>query len=66
MATERVRVSVFDPATGNNETAELPPDSYILLTGERMYVAGEQHYANGTVQLTLKLTPTEEAPFAEH
>lgn len=51
---DRVRVSVFDPVTGETETAELPPDSYILTLGERMEVAHFQQYANGTVQMTLK------------
>lgn len=54
MADERVKVSVFDPATGETETAELSPNSYILTLGEHMEVASYQQYANGTVQFTLK------------
>jgi hypothetical protein len=52
---ERVRVSVFDPATGDTETAELPPDSYILLMGEFMEISAFQEWPrSGTVQITLK------------
>jgi hypothetical protein len=57
---ERVRVSVFDPKTGDTETAELLPDSYILLTGERMQLTSTQRYGSGTVQLTLKPVPASE------
>ena len=48
------RVSVFDPATGETKTADLA--SYIVLTNSARgwEIAGEQHYANGTVQLTIK------------
>jgi len=55
MSDERVRVSVFDPKTGETETAELDPNSYILLTGEFMEVSAFQHWPmTGTVQMTLK------------
>ena len=55
--SDRVKVSVFDPATGETDEAELDPNSYILLTGEHMEVASYQQYANGTVQLTIKRVP---------
>jgi hypothetical protein len=51
----RVQVTVYDPETGEVETEYLSPRSYILTLGERMEVAHEQQYANGTVQMTLRL-----------
>lgn len=57
--SERVNVSVFDPKTGETETAELDPHSYILLTGEFMEVTAYQQYSNGTVQLTMKRKAAE-------
>jgi hypothetical protein len=53
--SERVRVSVFDPATGETETQELPEDSYILICGERCWVSHRQWYPRtGTHQITIK------------
>lgn len=49
-----VRVTVFDPLTGDTETRELQPDSYILLLGENKEVTSLSRYANGTVQFTIK------------
>lgn len=57
MPEERVRVSVFDPRTGDTEVSELDPASYILICGERMEITGYQQWPkSGTVQLTLKRT----------
>lgn len=54
-SAERVKVTVFDPATGETDTAELDPNSYILLTGEHMEVSAYQEWPkSGTVQLTIK------------
>lgn len=51
----RVRVTVFDPATGETEEAELDPNGYILTLGEHMEVSAFQQWPkSGTVQLTLK------------
>lgn len=58
-ADERVRVTVFDPKTGDEEVQELDPGSYILITGERMEVSGYQQWPkSGTVQITLKRRPS--------
>jgi hypothetical protein len=58
--SDRVKVSVFDPKTGDTEETELDPHSYILLTGEFMEVAGYQHWPkSGTVQFTLKRKAAE-------
>jgi len=51
---KRVRVTCFDPATGDSETKPLDPDNYILTLGERCEIKACQVYANGTVQLTIK------------
>jgi hypothetical protein len=59
MAAERVRVSVFDPKTGETETSELDPHSYILICGEHMEVSSYQQWpVSGTVQMTLKRRPS--------
>lgn len=51
----RVRVTVFDPKTGDEEMQELNPGSYILIMGERMKVSSFQQWPkSGTVQITLK------------
>ena len=53
--TDPVRVSVFDPATGETEVQDLPEDNYILLCGERCEVTHRQFYpSTGTHQLTIK------------
>lgn len=49
-----VRVTVYDPMTGDTESRELQPDSYILLLGENKEVTSLSRYANGTVQFTIK------------
>lgn len=51
---ERVRVTAYDPSTGDTETQELDPNSYILVCGENMHIAAIAEHRNGTVQLTLK------------
>lgn len=53
--SEPVRVSVFDPVTGETEVQDLAPDNYILLCGERCEVTHHQFYPkSGTHQLTIK------------
>lgn len=59
--SDRVRVTCFDPATGESETQELPEDSYILTCGERCELAGMQVYANGTTVLTLRKKAASDA-----
>ncbi len=63
MDDKRVRVTVFDPLTGVTEQSHLPPDSYILLCGERCELTYRQCFANGTEQLTIKTQlPPQERP----
>lgn len=50
----QVRVTCFDPATGDVETQELDPNGYILILGKYMEISSLAQYANGTVQLTIK------------
>lgn len=57
--SEPVKVTVYDPRTGETETADLPANDYILLLGERMELSGMQMYGNGTRVLTIKPTRTE-------
>lgn len=53
--SDRVRVSVFDPATGETETSELDPGNYVLVVGERCEVTYHQfHFSSSTHQLTIK------------
>ena len=51
---KRVRVTCFDPVTGESGTQPLDPDNYLLTLGERCEITACQVYANGTVQLTIK------------
>lgn len=53
----RVRVTCLDPETGEQKTQELDPNSYIIITGERMYVHHVAQHKSGTVQLTLRRVP---------
>lgn len=50
-----VKVTSYDPTTGEGETQRLDPHSYILVCGEFCEVAAVQRYANGTTQITLKV-----------
>jgi hypothetical protein len=53
---KKAHVVLISPDTsGTVEISELPEDNYILNLGPKMYVSAEQHYSNGTVQLTLKV-----------
>lgn len=54
---ENVKVTAYDPVTGDTQTAELRPDDHIVLCGEDVEIAAYQRYANGTVQLTIKKKP---------
>lgn len=54
-----MQVSVFDPKTGETETSDLDPHSYILICGEFMEVSAFQQWPkSGTVQMTLKRVPS--------
>jgi hypothetical protein len=56
------RVTVHDPANGDIQTAELPPDEYIVLCGEGRFVDGVQVYPKaGTVVATIKRIRREAA-----
>lgn len=56
--SDRVKVTCEDPKTGESETQELDPHSYVIVCGEHMRVAHEQLFPqSGTVQLTLKRVP---------
>lgn len=50
----KIRITVFDPDTGDTQVAELDQGGFILICGERMELTHEQRYATGTVQLTIK------------
>ena len=54
-----IRVTVLDTESGKSSTADVPPDSYILITEGRCYVAHKQLHASGTTQLTLKVDKTQ-------
>lgn len=54
-----IRVTVEDLVDGTSETAEIPPDSYIVIAGAKLEITGEQWYANGTRIVTLKRRPRE-------
>lgn len=57
----RVKVTCEDPDTGESETQELDPNSYIIVCGEHMHVAYAQVFPkSGTVQLTLKRVPVHQ------
>lgn len=58
--SDLVRVTCFDPETGESQTQELDPHSYVLVCGKYLEFAYEQWHPNGTVQLTLRRR-TEEA-----
>lgn len=50
------RVTCEDLGTGETESIEIS-DNYILVTDGCYQLTNEQHYANGTVVLTLKRQP---------
>lgn len=54
MSEDRITVTVTDHKTGESETQELRRDSYVLVVGQHMELAGETRHCNGTRQLTLK------------
>ena len=62
MSNEPVRVTAFDPATGETATQDLDPHGYILLLGEHMEVSSLARYGNGTIQFTIKRTAGEQLP----
>lgn len=47
------RITCEDLETGETETQTIV-DDYCLVVDGRMFIAGLQTYANGTVQVTLK------------
>ena len=49
-----ITITTEDHETGETETVELKPDSYVLTCGERIEFVHEQLYANGTRIITLK------------
>jgi hypothetical protein len=57
MAGSHPVVTVTDPLNGDTQTAELPPEEYVVLCGERRRLTSVIHHANGTVQITIKLRP---------
>jgi hypothetical protein len=59
MATEPVKVTVYDPADGSERVTLLAPDEYLVICGLRREVSFHQFFGNGTVQMTLKLLPPE-------
>ena len=50
----RVRVTAYDPATGDTGTQELDPNGYVLVVGEGMYLASETGNGTGTITLVVK------------
>ena len=52
-----IRVTTVDEETGDTGTAELKPDSYVLVLGERLYRDAEVVYKNGTRMITIKRKP---------
>lgn len=59
--SDRIRVTCTNPETGESETQELDPHSYILICGEFMELSSCQHWpVSGTFQMTLKRRSQEE------
>lgn len=56
-----VLVTTMDLDANAGETLQLPPDGYVLTVGKGMELTGEQHYGNGTTQLTIRPRPAEQA-----
>ena len=50
------RVTCEDLDTGESESIEIR-DNFLLITDGYYHLTNEQHYANGTVVLTLKRQP---------
>ncbi len=55
--SEGTRITATDVQTGETQT-QVIRDDYCLITDGRMEVSTFQRYANGTVQITLKLAPS--------
>jgi len=51
---EGIRVVATDIDTGETGEVVIQPGSYVLTAAAPCRLASEQHYANGTVVLTLK------------
>lgn len=51
---KHLEITVYDPETGEWQTGELKPGSYVLLTAEPCHRYATNASANGTVQITLK------------
>lgn len=49
-----IRVVATDLETGETAEKVIQPGNYVIVAASPCYVAGEQHHANGTSQLTLK------------
>ncbi|MGE4425035.1 MAG: hypothetical protein AB7G37_01120 [Solirubrobacteraceae bacterium] len=54
-----IRVTAEDPDTGDRQTTELPPGSYVVVCAEPRRVTHEQRYANGTVVITTRVAAAE-------
>jgi hypothetical protein len=51
-----IALKATDLGTGESQTCKLPAGTYVVTTTDPAYVAHEQHFANGTVQVTIKET----------
>lgn len=51
---EPLKVTVYDPETGETHHTEVPPGQYLLLAVDPCYRAALNAHGNGTHQITLK------------
>lgn len=54
MSALDIRVTSYDPLTGDSETQELPPDGYVLVVGERMKLVSAEGHGTGKIVLTIE------------
>ncbi len=49
-----IKVTALDLENGDTAEQVIQPGQYNLVVADPLYLAGERHYANGTIVLTLK------------
>lgn len=54
----RVRVTATDLDTGKENSIDLDPDGYVIVTGKNMYEDGRTFHGNGTIVLVIKRKTT--------
>lgn len=56
MKPSKIKVTVLDTETGESEVKFVPEDSFIIVTAGRCHISNRSIHANGTTQLTLKVS----------